>query len=60
MKDTSFPTWCQMQPFGNIGKGGIGPKYVFPLAAAAALQASAVAIREKVAGHLLLLLGAQV
>ena len=52
------PSWYQKQPFGPVG-AEIGPAYVFPLAAAAMLQATAVAIREKVAGHLLLLLGAQ-
>ncbi len=61
MKTTVFPpSWCQLQPFGKNGAGGKSPPYVFPLAAAATLQASAVAIREKGAGHLLLLLGAQV
>ena len=53
------PCWCQKQPFGASGPA-YGPPYVFPLAAAATLQASAVAIREKVAGHLLLFAGAQV
>ncbi len=61
LKITLFPPCSfQKQPFGLSGLGDAGPRYVFPLAAAAALQASAVAIREKVAGHLLLLLGAQV
>ncbi len=52
------PSWYQTQPFGPGAE--IGPAYVFPLAAAATLQATAVAIGEKVAGHLLLFAGAQV
>ena len=53
------PPWYQKQPFGEVGSG-YGPAYVFPLAAAAMLQAPSVAIREKVAGHSLLFAGAQV
>ena len=53
------PPWYQKQPFGKSGLVS-GPPYVFPLAAAAMLQAPSVAIREKVAGHLLLFAGAQV
>ncbi len=61
MKTTVFPTsWNQTQPFGKNVEGGKSPPYIFPLAAAATLQASAVAIGEKVAGHLLLFAGAQV
>ncbi len=62
LKYTSLPpSWYQKQPFGTSGFE-ILPQYVFPLVAAAMLQASSVAIRENVAGHLLLLLllGAQV
>ncbi len=53
------PSWYQKQPFGPVG-AEIGPAYVFPLAAAATLQANSVAIREKVAGHVLLFAGAHV
>jgi hypothetical protein len=60
LKNTLLPpSSFQKQPFG-LFELDVGPPYVFPLAAAAMLQASSVAIREKGAGHLLLLLGAQV
>ena len=54
------PPWYQKQPFGEVGPARYAPAYVFPLAAAAMLQAPSVAIREKVAGHSLLFAGAQV
>ncbi len=59
MKNTSLAPWYQKQPFAPVGFENL-PPYVFPLAAAATLQASSVAIRKKVAGHLLLFAGAQV
>ncbi len=47
LKNTLLPPCSfQKQPFGLSGLGDAGPTYVFPLAAAAALQASSVAIRK--------------
>jgi hypothetical protein len=56
LKNTLLPpSSFQKQPFGLSGLA-YGPPYVFPLAAAAMLQVSSVAIRKNVAGHLALLL----
>ena len=57
LKNTLLPpSSFQKQPFGLSGLDA-GPTYVFPLATAAASQASSVAIRKYVEGHLVLLLG---
>jgi hypothetical protein len=56
LKYTASPSLYQKQSFGYSGPA-YGPAYVFPLAAAAMLQASSVAIRTKEKGHLVPLLG---